>query len=111
MATQPQLGAAPQAVFVGRRQELSALESELAHAREGRPRVVLLEGAAGIGKTALIERFLASLGDVTVLRAGGGETERPLAFCGLAPLLLRPGGGGGVAGAHHHGGGAGVGGV
>jgi DNA-binding CsgD family transcriptional regulator len=91
MATQPQLGAAPQAVFVGRRRELSALESELAHAREGRPRVVLLEGAAGIGKTALIERFLASLDDVTVLRASGDETESRLAFGVLEQLLRRSG--------------------
>src|SRR4051794_21942746 len=91
MATQPQLGAAPQAAFVGRRQELSALESELAHAREGRPRVLLLEGAAGIGKTALIERFLARLDDVTVLRANGDETETQLPFGVLEQLLRRSG--------------------
>src|SRR3954467_2308520 len=91
MATQPQLGAAPQAVFIGRRQELSALESELAHAREGRPGVVLLEGAAGIGKTALIERFLAPLDDVTLLRASGDETETQLPFGVLEQLMRRSG--------------------
>ena len=91
MATQPQLSAASHAVFVGRRQELSALESELAHAREGRPRVVLLEGPAGLGKTALIERFLAPLDAVTVLRASGDETERDLPFGVLEQLLRRSG--------------------
>ena len=41
---------------------------------------MLVEGAAGIGKTALIERFLAPLDDVTVLRASGDESERDLPF-------------------------------
>ena len=89
MATQPQVGAAPLAVFVGRRQELGALETELENVRAGRSRVVLVEGAAGIGKTALIERFLAPLDDVTVLRASGDESERDLPF-GVLEQLLPP---------------------
>ena len=99
MATQPQLGAAPQSVFVGRLQELSALEEELQHVREGRPRVVLVEGAAGIGKTALIERFLARVDDVTVLRASGDESERDLPFGVLEQLLRRAGDAGATASA------------
>src|SRR3954470_22356337 len=91
MATQPQVGAAPLAVFVGRRQELGALDTELEQVRAGRSRVVVVEGVAGIGKTALIERFLAPLDDVTVLRASGDESERALPFGVLEQLLRRAG--------------------
>ena len=91
MATQGQLSAAPQSVFVGRRAELGALQEELEHVLAGRPRVVLVEGAAGIGKTVLIERFLASVDDVTVLRASGDESERDLPFGVLEQLLRRAG--------------------
>ncbi|HEX5620070.1 MAG TPA: ATP-binding protein, partial [Solirubrobacteraceae bacterium] len=46
--------------FVGRERELAALDSCLADALQGRPRVALVEGPAGIGKTTLIDRFLAA---------------------------------------------------
>ena len=42
------------APFVGRSQELSQLEHWLEEARAGHPRVVLIEGDAGIGKTRLL---------------------------------------------------------
>jgi DNA-binding CsgD family transcriptional regulator/tetratricopeptide (TPR) repeat protein len=77
-----------QAPFVGRREELDALDAALAAARDGAPRVVLVEGPAGIGKTALLERFLAAAGDVAVLRASGDASEAELAF-GVADQLLR----------------------
>jgi DNA-binding CsgD family transcriptional regulator len=57
--------------FVGRRAELTALRAELATVRSGRPRVVLLEGPSGIGKTAMLDHFLADESDFTVLRATG----------------------------------------
>src|SRR5918997_2117213 len=45
--------AAPWAPFVGRDRELGALRAALVDAVAGRGRLVLLSGAAGVGKTAL----------------------------------------------------------
>ncbi|MFG1999755.1 ATP-binding protein [Spirillospora sp. NPDC048911] len=67
-------------LFVGRAEELARLGSLLDDARKGRPRLVLVEGPAGIGKTALVERFLAGAGPGAVLRAGGAKEEGLLAF-------------------------------
>src|SRR5918912_1145237 len=47
--------AAPWAPFVGRDRELGALRAALADAVAGRGRLVLLSGAAGVGKTTLAE--------------------------------------------------------
>ena len=52
---------------------------------------MVVDGAAGIGKTALVERFLARASDVTVLRASGDESERDLPFGVLDQLLRRVG--------------------
>ena len=45
--------------FVGRVAELALLRGVLADAAARHPHVVQIEGPAGVGKTALIERFLA----------------------------------------------------
>ena len=58
--------------FVGRQPELSALRAELALVRTGQPRLVLVEGPAGIGKSAVIERFLAEQSDLRVFAGRGG---------------------------------------
>jgi class 3 adenylate cyclase/tetratricopeptide (TPR) repeat protein len=47
-----------QGLFVGRATELSALEAALAEALEGSGCVFGVSGEAGIGKTALVERFI-----------------------------------------------------
>jgi DNA-binding CsgD family transcriptional regulator/tetratricopeptide (TPR) repeat protein len=92
MATQRQLGAPPsRSVFVGRQGELGALEEALEDARSGQPRVVLIEGPAGIGKTALVERFLAGAREVNVLRASGDVSESDLGFGVVDQLLRRAG--------------------
>ena len=44
--------------FVGRDAELDILRMELERVRSGSPRVVLIDGPAGMGKTALADRFL-----------------------------------------------------
>ena len=44
--------------FVGRDAELDILRAELEQVRAGSPRVVLIDGPAGMGKTALADRFL-----------------------------------------------------
>ncbi|MDA0182886.1 AAA family ATPase, partial [Solirubrobacter phytolaccae] len=86
------------APFVGRRRDLDVLADEWAVAREGSPRAVLVEGEPGIGKTALVERFLASV-DVAVLRASGDESETGVAL-GVADQLLRHAGRRTDAGGH-----------
>jgi ATP/maltotriose-dependent transcriptional regulator MalT len=74
---------------VGRTLELGLLEAELGRVRAGEPRVVLIEGAAGIGKTALVRRFLGEAGPLQVLEASGDEAETPLPYGLLDQLLIR----------------------
>jgi AAA ATPase domain len=73
--------------FVGRVSELTILDAELQEVRAGRPRVVLVEGEAGIGKSSLLSRFVSEHRDLCVLRASGDEAEMLLAW-GLADQLL-----------------------
>jgi ATP/maltotriose-dependent transcriptional regulator MalT len=49
---------------------------------------VLIEGSAGIGKTALVHRFLSEIEEHCVLRASGEETESRLAFGVLTQLVM-----------------------
>jgi hypothetical protein len=67
------------------------LHTELATVRSGRPRVVLLEGEAGIGKSATLDRFLAVEPDLTVLQAAGEEWEALLGY-GVVDQLMRTAG-------------------
>src|SRR4051812_50230390 len=69
--------------FVGRQPELAALRARLVEARAGAPQIVELEGPPGIGKTALVARFLADPGGdppPVVLSGSGEETETLLAY-------------------------------
>ncbi len=74
--------------FVGRQVELTALRAELGTVRSGRPRVILLEGSPGIGKTAVLDRFLDDESDLTVLRATGEQWEAFVAY-GVVDQLMR----------------------
>src|SRR3954470_1360816 len=78
-------------MLVGREGELDALDAQLEHA----PALVLLEGAPGAGKTALIDAFLACHEDLRVLRASGEPAERGVALGVLDQLLRRAGAPGG----------------
>ena len=73
--------------FVGRAGELAILDAEMQAVRAGQPRVVLIEGEAGIGKSSLLSRFVSEQRDVCLLRASGDEAEILLAW-GLAEQLL-----------------------
>jgi DNA-binding CsgD family transcriptional regulator len=66
-------------VFVGRVRESARLADCAAEVRDGRARLAVIEGEAGIGKSALVRRLAASLTDYTVLWATGdpSETELP----------------------------------
>ncbi len=73
--------------FVGRRQELTVLEDALEEARAGRPRVVLVHGEPGMGKSALLRRFLGGVRGIQILRASGDEVETTLAYGVVGQLL------------------------
>jgi DNA-binding CsgD family transcriptional regulator len=74
-----------------RARELAALDELIAATASGAGRVVLLEGAGGIGKTLLLAHAIqrAQSSGVTVLRARGGELERQFPF-GVALQLFEP---------------------
>ena len=56
-----ELRATRPALFVGREGELAVLGTALDEVEQGRPAVVDIRGASGMGKTELVERFVASL--------------------------------------------------
>ncbi|HUE27082.1 MAG TPA: AAA family ATPase [Solirubrobacteraceae bacterium] len=70
----------------GRRDERAVLDRLLANARSGRSGVLVLEGEAGVGKTALLDYAVASASDFRVLRAVAVESEMELAFAALHQL-------------------------
>jgi DNA-binding CsgD family transcriptional regulator/tetratricopeptide (TPR) repeat protein len=74
--------------MVGRDDALHALERSLADVGEGVPTTVLVCGDAGIGKTTLIEHFLARHPEVVALRASGDMDERSIPL-GVVDQLLR----------------------
>lgn len=73
---------APSPVFVGRLHELASLRAALEGARAGAGRVVVIEGEAGIGKTALAEQAAreASAGGAKVFWGRGWEAGGTPAF-------------------------------
>ena len=82
-------------VFVGRADELATLEAAAAAARGGHPKVVLVEGDAGIGKSSLLAQFAAGLADTVMLRASGDEAELLLPYGVVGQLVASARGTGG----------------
>ncbi|MDF6018662.1 AAA family ATPase [Streptomyces sp. JH34] len=62
-------------VFVGRAGEFAALTDSLARAAAGEPQALLLGGEAGVGKTRLVEEFLAAACRREAVVAVGGCVE------------------------------------
>ena len=56
-------------------------------ARQGRSRVLVVDGEAGIGKTTLLDGVGAAASDCTVLRVSGCESEQELTYAALHQLL------------------------
>src|SRR6185436_10760602 len=77
--TMTQLTTRPE--LLEREDVLAALDEALADATGGRGRIVFVGGEAGVGKTALVRRFVESgVGDARVLNGGCDPlfTPRPL---------------------------------
>lgn len=82
------------APFVGREKQLEALSEALASVRRGRTMVALAHGASGIGKSAMVNRFLKKLGgepDIVTLAGRCFERESVpyKAFDSVIDLLAR----------------------
>ena len=82
----------PEAPFVGRAEELAALQRALEESAR-RPVVLLIEGEAGVGKSALVRRFAAELrGSGALVLAGRCDAQESVpfrAFDGIADALTR----------------------
>ena len=74
------------------------LEAAAVAARRGEPRVVLVEGEAGAGKSSLLARFASGLAGAAVLRAGGDEAELLLPYGVVGQLTASARGAGGRPG-------------
>ena len=76
------------ASLFGRRNECAALERLVARARAGHSGVLVLQGEAGVGKTALLDCLAGSAADLRVVRTAGVQAETELTFAVLHRLCL-----------------------
>src|SRR5207249_8725327 len=77
--------------LVDRRHELALLVDAFARVREsGRAHLITVLGEAGIGKSRLVDEFVAGLGEeVTVLAGGASDFEEDVTFAPIAEMILR----------------------
>jgi DNA-binding CsgD family transcriptional regulator/Tfp pilus assembly protein PilF len=75
--------------FVGRSAELRYVDDRAEEVRAGRPRLVVIEGEPGIGKTALVDRAVRRLDGFHVLWAGCDAGEQGIAYEMVAQLARR----------------------
>jgi DNA-binding winged helix-turn-helix (wHTH) protein len=103
-ASRPPAGSPPEALppsqMVGRTAELHQLQDWFAQVQRGQRRVVFVSGEAGIGKTTLVEAFLAHMAATEgvwlargecVEHYGAGEAYLPV-LAALGRLCRGPGG-------------------
>jgi class 3 adenylate cyclase/DNA-binding CsgD family transcriptional regulator/tetratricopeptide (TPR) repeat protein len=90
-ATRAPPAAQSPAALLDRASELAAFEALIDATRAGHGRLVVIEGTAGIGKTALLTqaRHLAEAAGFDVVSARAGELETAYAF-GIVRQLLEP---------------------
>ena len=73
--------------FVGRRAELAVLAAAFAAATAGSARVVLIEGESGMGKSALMRRFLERIPAETVVLRGRCYERESVPFKAVDQLM------------------------
>ncbi len=73
--------------LVGREPERAAIDRLLRHAAGGESGSLVIRGAPGIGKSALLAYAEHAAAESSVLRTAGQEAESDLAFAGLYGLL------------------------
>jgi hypothetical protein len=76
----------PSPVLLGRRSECRVLDELVASMRAGKSQVLIVRGAPGIGKTALLEYVEQRASECRIARAMGVESEMELACGGLNQL-------------------------
>ena len=86
--------------FVGREHELGVLDTLLAQVCTDGARIALVRGAPGIGKTALVRRFLDDHPHLTAVRGSGDEGEATISYALVDQLFGAVGLGGGALLAH-----------
>jgi DNA-binding CsgD family transcriptional regulator/tetratricopeptide (TPR) repeat protein len=74
-------------IFVGRIEELQALEAARRRAADGEPAVVLVGGEAGIGKTRLVAELLGAVGEVGAVALSGGCLDVGEGVLAYAPMV------------------------
>src|SRR5262245_58706439 len=81
----------PLATLLERERELTELRSALTDARQGRGRLIVAEGSAGLGKSSLLRAAadIAAGSGIACLRARANELERDFAY-GCVRQLLEP---------------------
>src|SRR3981081_3731284 len=81
--------------FLGRTRERQVLDRLLGEARGGQSGVLVLRGAAGIGKTALLRYAARQAAGFRVAEVAGVQAEMELPFAGIhqfcAPMFARVG--------------------
>ena len=77
--------------LVGRRRELAILVDTFERVRKsGRAHLLTVLGEPGIGKSRLVDEFVAGLDDdVKVLSGGASDFEEDVTFAPLAEMILR----------------------
>ena len=75
--------------MIGRKRELAAVEAVLQRAREGGGGLVVVRGAAGIGKTTLLKEATAAAGAAVTVNVRGHEADLDLPYVALADGLRR----------------------
>ncbi len=73
--------------LVGREAETATVDAIVTAARDGLGGALVLRGEPGIGKSALLAHAAETADGFRVLRIGGVEAERDMAFAGLHRLL------------------------
>lgn len=77
--------------LIPRNVELTTLREKFAEAARGLPRFVLVEGEAGMGRTTLLDAFIAESDQAVILRASGDVLEARLHY-GIVEQLCRTAG-------------------